>query len=77
MKKQSVLAVVTLATGAVIAAISPPPGGGDTAHAAEPPISLGALDNVSELGTLVDGAAETTSSTAGTVTTTLSDARFS
>ncbi|AGK80292.1 hypothetical protein ACFCXC_16930 [Streptomyces microflavus] len=77
MKKRSVLAVVTLATGAVIAAISPPPGGGDTAHAAEPPISLGALDNVSELGTLVDGAAETTSSTAGTVTTTLSDARFS
>ncbi|MFE1330850.1 hypothetical protein [Streptomyces microflavus] len=77
MKKRSVLAVVTLATGAVIAAISPPPGGGDTAHAAEPPISLGAMDNVSELGTLVDGAAETTSSTAGTVTTTLSDARFS
>ncbi|MFW3462783.1 hypothetical protein ACN24M_11240 [Streptomyces microflavus] len=77
MKKRSVLAVVTLATGAVIAAISPPPGGGDTAHAAEPPISLGALDNVSELGTLVDGVAETTSSTAGTVTTTLSDARFS
>ncbi|MET7578881.1 hypothetical protein [Streptomyces microflavus] len=77
MKKRSVLAVVTLATGAVIAAISPPPGGGDTAHAAEPPISLGALENVSELGTLVDGAAETTSSTAGTVTTTLSDARFS
>ncbi|MGW3927132.1 hypothetical protein ACWECC_03370 [Streptomyces microflavus] len=77
MKKRSVLAVVTLATGAVIAAISPPPGGGDMAHAAEPPISLGALDNVSELGTLVDGAAETTSSPAGTVTTTLSDARFS
>jgi len=77
MKKRSVLAVVTLATGAVIAAISPPPGGGDTAHAAEPPISMGALDNVGELGKLVDGAAETTSSTAGTVTTTLSDARFS
>ncbi|MEU0160607.1 hypothetical protein ACFY9Q_05685 [Streptomyces sp. NPDC012389] len=77
MKKRSVLAAVTLATGAVIAAIAPHPGGGDTAHAAEPPISLGALDNVSELGALVDGAAETTSSTAGTVTTTLSDARFS
>ncbi|MEW1611068.1 MULTISPECIES: hypothetical protein [unclassified Streptomyces] len=77
MKKRSVLAVVTLATGAVIAAISPPPGGGDTAHAAEPPISVGALDNVGELGKLVDGAAETTSSTAGTVTTTLSEARFS
>ncbi|MFE9012335.1 hypothetical protein ACFYX8_20215 [Streptomyces cyaneofuscatus] len=77
MKKRSVLAAVTLATGAVIAAIAPHPGGGDTAHAAEPPISLGALDNVSELGNVVDGAAETTSSTAGTVTTTLSDARFS
>ncbi|CAD5941193.1 MULTISPECIES: hypothetical protein [Streptomyces] len=77
MKKRSVLAAVTLATGAVIAAIAPHPGGGDTAHAAEPPISLGALDNVSELGKVVDGAAETTSSTAGTVTTTLSDARFS
>ncbi|MET7868245.1 hypothetical protein ACIQVN_00975 [Streptomyces cyaneofuscatus] len=77
MKKRSVLAALTLATGAVIAAIAPHPGGGDTAHAAEPPISLGALDNVSELGKVVDGAAETTSSTAGTVTTTLSDARFS
>lgn len=77
MKKRSVLAAVTLATGAVIAAIAPHPGGGDTAHAAEPPLSLGALDNVSELGKVVDGAAETTSSTAGTVTTTLSDARFS
>lgn len=77
MKKRSVLAAVTLATGAVIAAIAPHPGGGDTAHAAEPPLSLGALDNVSELGQVVDGAAETASSTAGTVTTTLSDARFS
>lgn len=77
MKKRSVLAVVTLATGAVIAAISPPPGGGDTAHAAEPAVSLGALDDVGDLGKLVDGAAETTSSTAGTVTTTVSDARFS
>lgn len=76
MKKRSVLAAVTLATGAVIAAIAPHPGG-DTAHAAEPPLSLGALDNVSELGQVVDGAAETASSTAGTVTTTLSDARFS
>ncbi|MGW1701570.1 hypothetical protein ACWCQI_24085, partial [Streptomyces griseus] len=68
MKKRSVLAALTLATGAVIAAISPPPGGGDTAHAAEPPVSLGALDNVGELGTLVDGAAGATTSTAGTVT---------
>ncbi|MFB8101454.1 MULTISPECIES: hypothetical protein [Streptomyces] len=77
MKKRSVLAAVTLATGAVIAAIAPHPGGGDTAHAAEPPISLGALDNVGDLGKVVDGAADTASSTAGTVTTTLSDARFS
>ncbi|ARF75483.1 hypothetical protein ACIOD0_15575 [Kitasatospora albolonga] len=73
MKKRSVLAVVTLATGAVIAAISPPPGGGDTAHAAEPPISLGALDTVSELGPLVEGAAGATTSTAGAVTSTVSD----
>ncbi|PCG85949.1 hypothetical protein CIB93_11645 [Streptomyces sp. WZ.A104] len=77
MKKRSVLAVVTLATGAVIAAISPPPGGGDSAHAAEPPVSLGALDNVGDLGKLVEGAADTTTSTAGTVTTTVSEARFS
>lgn len=77
MKKRSVLAAVTLAAGAVIAAISPPPGGGDTAHAAEPPVSLGALDNVGELGTLVDGAAEATTSTAGTVTSTVEGAQLS
>ncbi|MEU3056766.1 hypothetical protein [Streptomyces griseus] len=77
MKKRSVLAVVTLATGAVIAAISPPPGGGDAAHAAEPPVSLGALDDVGDLGKLVDGAAGATTSTAGTVTSTVEDARFS
>lgn len=77
MKKRSALAVVTLAAGAVIAAISPPPGGGDTAHAAEPPVSLGALDDVGALGTLVDGAAGATTSTAGTVTSTVEDAQLS
>ncbi|WP_103530154.1 hypothetical protein [Streptomyces sp. SM11] len=77
MKKRSVLAVVTLAAGAVIAAISPPPGGGDTVHAAEPPVSLGALDDVSDLGTLVDGAAGATTSTAGTVTSTVEGAQLS
>ncbi|WP_411080707.1 hypothetical protein [Streptomyces sp. cmx-18-6] len=75
MKKRSVLAAVTLATGAVIAAISPPPGGGDTAHAAEPPVSVGALDTVGDLGKLVEGATGATSSTAGAVTTTVSETR--
>ncbi|MFD7749945.1 hypothetical protein ACFV2V_21565 [Streptomyces sp. NPDC059698] len=77
MKKRSVLAAVTLATGAVIAAISPPPGGGDTAHAAEPAVSLGALDDVGDLGKLVDGAAGATTSTAGTVTSTVEGAKLS
>lgn len=76
MKKRSVLAAVTLATGAVIAAIAPHPGG-DTAHAAEPAVSLGALDDVGDLGKLVDGAAGATTSTAGTVTSTVEDAKLS
>ncbi|MGW6026222.1 hypothetical protein [Streptomyces sp. NPDC055099] len=43
MKKRSVLAVASLAAGAVIAAISPPQGA-DTADVREPARATGALD---------------------------------
>ncbi|GAA3114446.1 hypothetical protein ACFQ0X_42070 [Streptomyces rectiviolaceus] len=43
MKKRSVLAVASLAAGAVIAAISPPPGA-DTADTREPAHAAGTLD---------------------------------
>ncbi|MFG2427980.1 hypothetical protein [Streptomyces sp. NPDC048590] len=76
MKKRSALAVLTFATGAVIAALSPHPGDGDAAHAAGQPVSLGALD-AGGLGELVDGAAGATASTASTVIDTVAEARNS
>ncbi|MFE6160740.1 hypothetical protein ACFQ7F_17720 [Streptomyces sp. NPDC056486] len=48
MKKRSVLAVVTFAAGAVIAAISPPPGA-DTADTAGPVHTAGALDELGDV----------------------------
>ncbi|MGW5861589.1 hypothetical protein ACWFRJ_05360 [Streptomyces sp. NPDC055239] len=48
MKKRSVLAVVTFAAGAVIAAISPPPGA-DTADTAGPVHSTGAVDELGDV----------------------------
>lgn len=74
MKKRSALAVLTFATGVVIAAISPHPGDGDAAHAAAQPVSLGALDDAGGLGKLVDGAAGATASTASTVISTVGEA---
>lgn len=49
MKKRSVLAVASLAAGAVIAAISPPQGA-DTADAREPAHAAGALDVIDDVG---------------------------
>ncbi|MFE5243420.1 MULTISPECIES: hypothetical protein [unclassified Streptomyces] len=77
MKKRSALAVLTFATGAVIAAISPHPGDGDVARAAGQPVSLGALDDAGGLGGLVDGAAGATASTVTTVVSTVEEARAS
>ncbi|MFJ8975177.1 hypothetical protein [Streptomyces sp. NPDC102282] len=77
MKKRSALAVLTFATGVVIAAISPHPGDGDAAHAAGQPVSLGALDDAGGLGELVDGAAGATASTVSTVVSTVEEARDS
>ncbi|MGW7071083.1 hypothetical protein ACWGII_28045 [Streptomyces sp. NPDC054855] len=49
MKKRSVLAVASLAAGAVIAAISPPQGA-DTADVREPVHPAGALDVAGDAG---------------------------
>ncbi|MEV2253311.1 hypothetical protein AB0I94_22465 [Streptomyces sp. NPDC050147] len=49
MKKRSVLAVASLAAGAVIAAISPPQGA-DTAETREPSHAAGALDVIGDVG---------------------------
>ncbi|MGW0908318.1 hypothetical protein [Streptomyces sp. NPDC002853] len=49
MKKRSVLAVASLAAGAVIAAISPPQGA-DTADVRGPARAAGALDVVDDAG---------------------------
>ncbi|MEV6752927.1 hypothetical protein [Streptomyces sp. NPDC051214] len=49
MKKRSVLAVASLAAGAVIAAISPPQGA-DTADVREPARAAGALDVLDDAG---------------------------
>jgi hypothetical protein len=47
MKKRSVLAVVSLAAGAVIAAISPPPGA-DTADTREPAHAADTMDEIGD-----------------------------
>ncbi|MFH8487496.1 hypothetical protein [Streptomyces longisporoflavus] len=53
MKKRSVLAVASLAAGAVIAAISPPPGA-DTDDAREPAHAAEMLDDLGEAEQFVD-----------------------
>ncbi|MEV8313629.1 hypothetical protein AB0Q95_05600 [Streptomyces sp. NPDC059900] len=53
MKKRSVLAVATFAAGAVIAAISPPPGA-DNADTREPAHAAGVLDDLGEAQQWVD-----------------------
>ncbi|WP_371749636.1 hypothetical protein OG302_39895 [Streptomyces sp. NBC_01283] len=66
MKKRSVLAVVTFAAGAVIAAISPPPGA-DTADTREPAHATGALDVIDDAGQWTGDAPQTPGAGVGVV----------
>lgn len=66
MKKRSVLAVASLAAGAVIAAISPPQGA-DTADAREPARAAGALDMIGYAGQGDEAAPPTPGAGAGVV----------
>ncbi|WP_367038719.1 hypothetical protein [Streptomyces sp. Je 1-332] len=66
MKKRSVLAVASLAAGAVIAAISPPQGA-DTADAREPAHAVGALDEIGDTAPSVEGAPQTPGAGLGVV----------
>ncbi|MFG2503809.1 hypothetical protein ACGFSB_37070 [Streptomyces sp. NPDC048441] len=58
MKKRSVLAVASLAAGAVIAVISPPQGA-DTAETREPAQSVGMLSDSGDVDPQVDSTVRT------------------
>lgn len=66
MKKRSVLAVASLAAGAVIAAISPPQGA-DTADTREPARAAGALDEVGAAEQWADSPPQTPGAGVGVV----------
>jgi hypothetical protein len=76
MKKRSVLAVASLAAGAVIAAISPPQGA-DTADATEPAHAIGTLDDSADVDTGVHGTARTNDAAFGVSTPDVSGAQTS
>ncbi|MFG2653348.1 hypothetical protein [Streptomyces sp. NPDC048436] len=76
MKKRSVLAVVSLAAGAVIAAISPPQGA-DTAATTEPAHAIGALDDSADIDTWVNGTARTDDAAFGVNTSDVSGTQAS
>ncbi|MEU5952377.1 hypothetical protein [Streptomyces sp. NPDC047525] len=66
MKKRSVLAVASLAAGAVIAAISPPPGA-DTADTKEPAHAAGVLEESGDAAPWTDSAPPTPGAGVGVV----------
>ncbi|MFD3579150.1 hypothetical protein [Streptomyces sp. NPDC058644] len=66
MKKRSVLAVASLAAGAVIAAISPPQGA-DTADTREPAHAAGVLDEIGDTEPWADSAPQTPGAGVGVV----------
>lgn len=66
MKKRSVLAVASLAAGAVIAAISPPPGA-DTADTRAPAHAAGTLEEIGDGGQWTEEAPATPGAGVGVV----------
>ncbi|MFC8132526.1 hypothetical protein [Streptomyces sp. NPDC057302] len=66
MKKRSVLAVVSLAAGAVIAAISPPPGA-DTADTREPAHAAGTMEEIGDVEPWTDSPPQTPGAGVGVV----------
>ncbi|MGW6060705.1 hypothetical protein [Streptomyces sp. NPDC055189] len=67
MKKRSVLAVASLAAGAVIAAISPPPGADTAADTKEPAHAAEMVDDLGEAERWVDSDAPAPGADSGVV----------